>query len=122
MSGTDGSHPRSEGQDRAEAEARVRAAYAALPALLMRHEATEDAVLRARLDLGAACADAGRLEDAVQQVDELVKDCLRTHGEEHPLSREARALEASVWERARAEHEGRAGGRASHPPQDMPGS
>lgn len=108
MSGIDGSDPTTEGRARAAAEARMRAAYAALPGLLARHEATEDVVLRARLDLGAACADADRLEDAVQQVDELVKDCLRTHGEEHPLSREARALEASVWERARVEHAGRA--------------
>lgn len=59
----------------------------------------EAIVLRA--ELAEATAEAGHLEDAFYQVDELLKDARREHGEDHEAVRRARAAVAAVEEIAR---------------------
>lgn len=79
-----------------EAVERMHAAYAALPALLERAEPGEVEVLDARIDLARACAEAGALDDAAYQIDEVVKDALRVHGAAHPVTARAREVEARI--------------------------
>ncbi len=71
---------------------RMRRAYAALPALLERHEPTDAVVMAARMELAEACAEAGELESALYQADELVKDAERAVGPEHGTTAQAREV------------------------------
>lgn len=86
----------------ASAEARMRAAYQALPLVLIEHDADDVEALSARLELVRACAEAGLLDDALLQVRELHKDAGRRHGREHPMTREARTLHEELEARADA--------------------
>ncbi len=58
---------------------------------------TSDAIVL-RAELAEATAEAGHLEDAFYQVDELLKDARREHGEDHEAVRRARAAVAAVEE------------------------
>lgn len=80
----------------ADAEARVRAGYADLLSVLQEHEATGARALGIRGDLARAVAETGRHDEALYQVDELVKDAERTHGPEHRLTAAARAAQDDV--------------------------
>lgn len=67
-----------------------------LIALLERHEPTDPAVVEARAALAVDVARAGRLDEALYQVDELVKDCLRAHGPDHAAVAVAEDAQATV--------------------------
>ena len=54
-----------------------------------------------RAELAEATAEAGHLEDAFYQADELVKDARREHGEDHEAVARARAAVTAVEEIAR---------------------
>lgn len=84
--------PASPADSSADAGERMRRAYAALPALLERHEPTDGVVMAARMELAEACAEAGELESALSQADELVKDAERVVGPEHEASVRAREV------------------------------
>lgn len=79
-----------------DAASRMRRAFAALPALLARHEPTDPEVMDLRADLAIACAESGELESALQQVGELVKDAERSVGPEHELTARMRAARETV--------------------------
>lgn len=85
--------------DAAEA---MNAQYARLAALLSAPDTTgraalADDVLAARGELALACARAGRAEDSLVQVQELVKDCRRNFGEDAPQTARALAVKDEAW-------------------------
>ncbi|MDO5661205.1 MAG: hypothetical protein Q4G40_00795 [Brachybacterium sp.] len=85
-----------------EAVQRMRGAYTSLAALLVRQEGTDPEVMTARAELALACAEAGELEDAVFQADQLVGDAERSTGPSSDRSGEMRALRARIWQIAGA--------------------
>ncbi|MCS6712095.1 hypothetical protein JSY14_08705 [Brachybacterium sp. EF45031] len=64
--------------------------------LLEHAEPTDPEVVEVRSQLAEAAAAEGRGEDAVYQVDELVKDTLRELGPEHDSTRRAIAARDAV--------------------------
>lgn len=74
---------------------RVHDATRALLELLEHGESLSPEAIELRSELAEATAEAGHLEDAYYQVEELAKDALREHGPDHPASlRAQRALDA----------------------------
>lgn len=78
------------------AEAQVNAGYTALLRLLETQEPVEPEVIDARAALAVAVARAGRLDEALYQVDEVVKDAGRAHGPDHAATAAAREAQATV--------------------------
>lgn len=64
---------------------RVHDATRRLLDLLEHGEATSVEALELRIELALATAQAGHLEDAFYQADELLKDAQRTHGPQAPI-------------------------------------
>ncbi|MCL6422466.1 hypothetical protein Bequi_03545 [Brachybacterium sp. JHP9] len=94
--------PDTEPADAAVAAQEMNALYARLAALLSAPDATgraalADDVLAARGELALACARAGRAEDSLIQVQELVKDCRRNFGEDAPQTARALAVKDAAW-------------------------
>lgn len=81
-----------------EAEAQVSAGYTTLLRLLETREPVEPEVIDARAALAVAVARAGRLDEALYQVDEVVKDAGRAHGPDHAATAAAREAQATVRE------------------------
>ncbi len=77
---------------------RVHDATRRLLDLLEHGESTTPGAIALRAELAEATAEAGHLEDAFYQVDELLKDARREHGEDHETVRRARAAVAAVEE------------------------
>ena len=80
---------------------RVHDATRRLLDLLEEGESLTPEALALRAELAAATAEAGPREDAVYQVDELLKDARREHGEDHEAVARARAAVTAVEEIAR---------------------
>lgn len=59
-------------------------------------DAASERAIDVRARLARATADAGRLEDALYQADELLKDARRAHGEDAEATATARAALAHV--------------------------
>lgn len=74
--------------------------------LLESGESLTPEAVELRAELGEATAEAGHLEDAFYQVDELLKDTQREHGPDHGTVTRARAAVAAVEEIARRSVEG----------------
>lgn len=73
---------------------RVHDATRALLDLLEHGESLSPEAIELRSELAEATAEAGHLDDAYYQVEELAKDALREHGPDHPASlRAQRALD-----------------------------
>ena len=70
---------------------RVHDATRRLLDLLEIGESTTHEAIELRAELAEATAEAGHLEDAFYQVDELLKDAQRAHGQDHPSVTRARA-------------------------------
>lgn len=81
-----------------DTEAQVSAGFAALLRLLETRAPADPEVVDARAALAVAVARAGRLDEALYQVDELVKDAQRAHGAEHPTVDAALAAQRAVRE------------------------
>lgn len=63
--------------------------------LLEHGESLSPEAIELRSELAEATAEAGHLEDAYYQVEELLKDARREYGEDHPAAARAReAVEA----------------------------
>ena len=77
---------------------RVHDATRRLLDLLEHGESTTSDAIVLRAELAEATAESGHLEDAFYQVDELLKDARREHGEDHEAVRRARAAVAAVEE------------------------
>ena len=77
---------------------RVHDATRRLLVLLENGESVRPEAIALRAELAEATAETGQLEDAYYQVDELVKDARREHGEEHEAVQRARAAAARVEE------------------------
>ena len=80
---------------------RVHDATRRLIDLLEAGEATTPEALDLRGELARATAEAGHLEDAFYQADELLKDAQREHGPDHATVTAARAVVADVERVAR---------------------
>lgn len=80
---------------------RVRDTTRRLLTLLEEGESTTPEAITLRAELAEATAEAGQLEDAFYQADELLKDARREHGEDHEVADRARAAVAAVEEIAR---------------------
>lgn len=83
-----------------DAEAQVGEGYSRLLGLLADHEPTDPAVVDVRARQAVAVARAGRLDEALYQVDELVKDAERASGPEDATAVVAREAQAQVRELA----------------------
>lgn len=59
--------------------------------LLEHGESLSSEAIELRAQLAEATAESGHLEDAFYQVDELLKDAQRAHGQDHPSVTRARA-------------------------------
>lgn len=70
---------------------RIHEATRALLELLEADEPTSTAAIELRAELAEATAEAGHLEDAFYQVDELFKDARRELDPDHPSVARARA-------------------------------
>jgi len=71
--------------------------------LLEHGESLSPEAIELRCELAVATAEAGHLDDAYYQVEELLKDARREHGPDHPAAARAReAVEAvrALGERA----------------------
>ena len=86
--------PESLGSPQAQADAGV----ALLLRLLEDHDPADVEVVEVRARLAVAVAEAGQLEEAVYQADELVKDAQRAHGLEGPIVDIALAAQKRVRE------------------------
>lgn len=75
---------------------RVHDATRRLLTLLEEGESTTPEAIALRAELAEATAEAGQLEDAYYQADELLKDARREHGEEHEATARARAAVETV--------------------------
>lgn len=74
---------------------RVHDATRALLDLLEHGESVSPEAIEQRSELAEATAEAGHIEDAYYQVEELAKDALREYGAEHPAAvRAQQALDA----------------------------
>ena len=80
---------------------RVHDATRRLLDLLEEGESLTPEALALRAELAEATAEAGHLEDAFHQVDELLKDARREHGEDPEAVARARAAGTAVEEIAR---------------------
>ena len=80
---------------------RVHDATRRLLDLLEEGESLTPEALALRAELAEATAEAGHLEDAFYQADELLKDARREHGEDHEAVARARAAVTAVEEIAR---------------------
>ncbi|WP_114853503.1 hypothetical protein [Brachybacterium sp. YJGR34] len=92
---------------------RVHDATRRLLDLLESGESLTPEAIALRSELAEATAEAGHLDDAYYQVEELHKDAVRHYGPDHEAVRRARAaLEAvkAVGQRAGAAQEGEDGG------------
>ncbi|APX32963.1 hypothetical protein BH708_09840 [Brachybacterium sp. P6-10-X1] len=74
--------------------------------LLETGESLTPEAVELRAELAEATAEAGHLEDAFYQADELLKDARREHGPDHQAVSRARAAVAAVEEIARRGVEG----------------
>lgn len=84
-------------RDEHEAQAAMAALYSHLATMLTGRDSHDAEVVRVRAELARACALAGSYEDAVYQVEALVKDCRRELGEDHDSTRAALAVKQEVW-------------------------
>ena len=82
---------------------RVHDATRRLLVLLEDGESLTPEAIVLRAELAEATAETGHLEDAFYQVDELLKDARREHGEDHEAVRRARAAVEAVEAIARRE-------------------
>ena len=80
---------------------RVHHATRRLLDLLENGESLTPEAIELRAELAEATAEAGHLEDAFYQVDELLKDSQREHGPDHEVVARARAAVAAIEEIAR---------------------
>ncbi|HIY24462.1 MAG TPA: hypothetical protein H9837_09200 [Candidatus Brachybacterium merdigallinarum] len=75
---------------------RIHEATRALLDLLESGESLSPEAIELRAELAEATAEAGHLEDAFYQVDELLKDAQREHEPDHPAVTRARAAVDAV--------------------------
>lgn len=77
---------------------RVHDATRSLLALLEHGESLSPEAIALRCELAEATAEAGHLDDAYYQVEELLRDARREHGPDHPAVARARAAVEAVRE------------------------
>jgi hypothetical protein len=85
---------------------RVHDATRRLLDLLEHGESLTPEAIDLRIELAEATADAGHLEDAFYQLDELLKDAQREHGPDHATVARVREVIAVVEQIARRSLEG----------------
>lgn len=78
------------------ARSRQREATTDLLALLAAHEATDPEVMAVRGKLALATAQAGDIDEAYYQVDELIKDAERGYPDGHQVRKDAQTVLESV--------------------------